>query len=73
MDWDGQVHEATGKYVKNHPDADYDEIERNCFPGMDGTFKGVAISPRHLEACATETCQILIEGHYNGILVPDKH
>jgi hypothetical protein len=73
MDWDGQLHEATGKYVKNHPDADYDEIERNCFPGMDGTFKGVAISPRHLEACATETCQILIEGHYNGILVPDKH
>lgn len=73
MDWDGRLHEATGQYVKAHPDADYEDIERHCFPGLEGSFKGVAISPRHLEACATETCQILIEGHYNGILIPNQH
>lgn len=73
MDFDGQLHRETGQYVREHPDADYDEIERYCFPGLEGTFKGVAISPRHLEACATETCQILTEGHYNGILQPGRH
>jgi hypothetical protein len=73
QDWDGRLHEATGRYVKEHPTASYDEIERNCFPGLDGTFHGIAISPRHLEACATETCQILIEGEYNGILKPGLH
>lgn len=73
QDWDGRLHEATGRYVKEHPKASYEEIERNCFPGLDGTFHGIAISPRHLEACATGTCQILIEGDYNGILQPDRH
>ena len=34
---------------------------------------GKAISSRHFEAIGTSTCQILIEGEYNGILVPDKH
>jgi hypothetical protein len=73
MDWDGSLHERTARFVKAHPEADFDEIERNCFPGIDGKFKGFAISPRHLEACATETCQVLTEGQYNGILVPGKH
>ena len=33
----------------------------------------MAISPRNLEACLTGTCQILLEGDYNGILQPDVH
>jgi len=73
LDWDGRLHERTGSFVKEHPNAGFAEIERNCFPEMDGTFGGFAISPRHLEACATETCQVLTEGEYNGILVPGKH
>lgn len=73
MDWDGSLHERTGRFVKEHPEADYGEIEHHCFLGLDGTFKGFAISPRHLEACATETCQVLTEGQYNGILVSGKH
>jgi hypothetical protein len=32
-----------------------------------------AIGPRHLEAVMTRTCQILIEGHYDGLLLPDRH
>ena len=32
-----------------------------------------AISPRHLEACATKTCQVLVEGSYNGILTAGEH
>ena len=32
-----------------------------------------ALSPRHLEACMTKTCQVLVEGEYNGVLQPWVH
>lgn len=32
-----------------------------------------AISPRHFEAISTKTCQVLIEGYYNGVLIPNIH
>ena len=50
------------RYVAEHPDATYDEVEAACFPGRDGELALFAISPRHLEACATRTGQILVEG-----------
>jgi hypothetical protein len=40
---------------------------------MDGQLGIRAISPRHLEACATRTAQILIEGEYIPDLRPDEH
>ena len=50
-----------------------EEVEAACFPGKDGSVPLYAISPRHLECCATRTCQILTEGDYNGILQPGVH
>ncbi len=32
-----------------------------------------AIGPRHLEAIITRTCQVLVEGAYDGILLPHRH
>ena len=32
-----------------------------------------AISSRHFDAIGTKTCQIMLEGRYNDILVPDVH
>jgi hypothetical protein len=72
-DPDGSVHEATARYLAAHPDAAFAEVEAGCFPGADGELNYVAISPRHLEACATRTAQILIEGSYNGILRAGEH
>ena len=73
LDRDGSIRLRTEAYQAAHPDATFEELERACFPGVDGTFSGFAISPRHLEACAARACQILTEGHYNGILEPGKH
>lgn len=73
LDRDGEIKRRTEAYENQYPEADFDKIEKNCFKGLDGTANLVAISPRHLEACATKTCQILIEGDYNGILKPGKH
>ena len=73
LDFDGAIKERTERYEAEHPDAGFDEIERACFPGEDGSLALFAISPRHLEACATRSCQVLVEGSYNGILEPGRH
>lgn len=73
LDRDGRIRERVTRYRAEHMDASFDEIEQSCFPGLDGTFDLRAITPRHLEACATRTPQILIEGSYNGILEPETH
>jgi glycosyltransferase involved in cell wall biosynthesis len=73
LDRDGAVRDATMRYVAAHPDASYDEIEAACFPGRDGELALFALSPRHLEACATRTGQILVEGSYSGVLEPGRH
>lgn len=73
LDRDGRIRDCVTRYRSEHPEASFEEIERSCFPGLDGTFNLRAISPRHLEACATRTPQILIEGSYNGILQPGTH
>jgi len=31
------------------------------------------LTPRHFEACITRTCQILLEGSYNGVFQPWRH
>lgn len=73
LDADGSIMQKSDEYSREHPDASFDEIESACFPGAEGSLELFAISPRHLEACATKTCQILVEGYYNGILIPGIH
>lgn len=73
LDRDGKIRKLSTEFVNKNPSASFDEIEANCFPKKDGTLRLFAISPRHLEACATKTCQILVEGNYNGVLKPNKH
>lgn len=72
-DPEGAIQAATVRYLKDHPGASFDDVEAACFPGADGDLGYVAISPRHLEACATRTAQVLVEGTYNGILRPGEH
>ncbi|MDX6696392.1 MAG: hypothetical protein QOF02_3995 [Blastocatellia bacterium] len=72
-DRDGTLKERIQAYQLKHPDAGFAEIERACFPNLDGTLNYVALSPRHLECCATRTCQILVAGDYNGILQAGRH
>lgn len=73
LDSDGSIRARTEAYVHNHPEAGFEKIEAACFPNLDGNLNLFAISPRHLEACATRTCQVLVEGEYNGVLRPGQH
>lgn len=73
LDRNGEIRRKTEEYLRLNPNASFDEVENLCFPNYEGTLNLFAISPRHLEACATKTCQVLIEGSYNDILVAGKH
>jgi hypothetical protein len=68
LDRDGSICARTRAYVREHPNASFETIRDTCFPGQDGTLSLFAIGPRHLEACATRTCQLLVEGAYQGVL-----
>jgi hypothetical protein len=72
-DRDGSIRRCVDATLASNPSASFEEIEATCFPGLDGRFGLRAISPRHLEAAATRTPQILIEGEYNGILEAERH
>jgi len=73
FDWDGAIAGRTQAYVEKHPDASFHEIEAACFPGLDGQFQCYLLSPRHLEAVMTRTCQVLVEGDYAGVLEAGTH
>ncbi len=68
LDRDGSICKRTRAYQQQHPGASFEEVREACFPGEDGSLSLFAIGPRHLEACATRTCQLLVEGSYQGVL-----
>ena len=73
LDRDGTLRTRTLEYQAVHPGATFEEVEAACFPGRDGSLRLFAISPRHLEAAAARTAQVLVEGEYNGILEAGVH
>ncbi len=72
-DPDGSIKEKVDRYVKEHPGADFEEVEAACFPGQDGNLNLYVPSPRIFDACMTRTCQALIAGNYGGIMKPGVH
>lgn len=73
VDRDGRLMERVESYVREHPDANFDEVREECFPDEDHAVHLFALSPRHIEACMTRTCQLLLEGEYGGVLKPWRH
>jgi hypothetical protein len=73
LDRDGRIRACADAYESSHPGATFEAVEASCFPGLDGNLNLRTISPRHLEAAAARTTQILVEGTYSGILEPGRH
>jgi hypothetical protein len=73
LDRDGSVQACVDARLERDPGATFEELEAACFPGRDGELSLFALSPRHLEACATRTVQILVEGSYSNVLEPGVH
>jgi spore maturation protein CgeB len=74
IDRAGELVAGAKAYLAAHPSAKFDEVHSRFFADPDREYRsGKCISSRHFEAIGTETCQILLEGGYNGILEPDVH
>lgn len=73
LDSKGIISRKVNAYIKEHPNASFNEIEQNCFPGLDYNISCFAISPRHFEAAMCKTLQILVEGEYGGAFIPGRH
>jgi len=73
LDKDGSIKTRVDSYVADNPRASFEETREACFKGQDNHFNLSCLSPRHLEAVATKTVQILIDGEFNGILIKNRH
>jgi len=56
-----------------NPDASFQEVFETFYRDQTPEVSGKSISSRHFEPVGTKTCQILVAGHYNGILEPNRH
>lgn len=72
-DYDNTLFAAVDAYVKEHPEASFEEVEAAVFPGLDGKVVYKALSPRCFEAAALRTLMIQYDGEYSGALEAHKH
>lgn len=73
LEKDDRTQVAIQEFLDRHPTAGFEEIYTRFFKGYPNPVSGKAISSRHFEPIGTKTCQVLLEGHYNGILRADEH
>jgi hypothetical protein len=73
IDFKGDVEKATNSYLSKFPDASFEQVYKDILYEYDNKILYNAVSPRHFEAAATKTVQILFEGEYGGIFKPDVH
>lgn len=73
--WDpnGKIRDRVEEFVKDNPEAGYEEIEAACFPGLDRQHVFSAISPRLFEAAMVRCGQILVEAPYLDGVLPNQH
>jgi hypothetical protein len=68
----GEVRDRVLELLAEDPDLSFEAVSARMPAGWDD-YRFFAVSPRHLEAVATKTAQILVEGRYSGVLEPDRH
>jgi hypothetical protein len=74
LDRRGALIRAAKEFVSQHPMATIDDVHEHVFANPRVEFvSGKCISSRHFEAIGTKTCQILLEGKYNGLLRAGDH
>lgn len=72
-DYDGIVQKLCEEALKIKPDITFHEMYEIFLKDYEGYISYTTISPRHFEAAALRTCQILFEGHYSGLMTAGKH
>lgn len=73
VDFDGKIEKIVESYVDKKPNASFEHVHALFLKEAEGNIKLNQISPRCFEAAAMRTVMILFEGHYSGILHPNRH
>jgi glycosyltransferase involved in cell wall biosynthesis len=79
FDFTGEVEAWCRRFCELHPSRDhlsedfYLQAHDLYLKQFEDNVHYAQISPRHLEAAATRTLQLLYEGEYSGILIPGRH
>jgi hypothetical protein len=69
----GEIRDRVVAFLRDEPQATFEEVEAACFPGLDGRVVFSAVSPRLFETAALKCGQILVEAPYLGVLKPGEH
>jgi hypothetical protein len=72
LDRRGEIQGQMQQLLRDHPALTFEEASKKMPPGWDD-YCFFAVSPRHFEAVATKTAQILVEGFYSGVLESGRH
>jgi hypothetical protein len=72
VDRRGEMQVSIHRMLARKPEMAFAEVSRQMPKGWD-EHRFLALSPRHFEAVITKTCQVLIEGEYEGVLKRDRH
>jgi hypothetical protein len=73
MDIHGLVRKECEKLIEVNPQMTFEEVHDKLLYQWENNIPYRTIGPRHFEAAALKTCQILFEGNYSGILLPMVH
>lgn len=72
LDRRGEIQAAIRNLLADSPELSLRDLDAFLPAGWDD-YRFFAISPRHFEAVLTGTCQLLVEGDYDGCLEADRH
>lgn len=72
-DSDGTIRKNVEEFTQKNPEATFEEVAQKCFPEKDYSLSLFALSPRHFECAMTKTCQVLLEGDYQGVFEAGRH
>ena len=79
FDLEGEVERRCAEFRKAHAGeneesrAYFERAFAEILKDYEGNVRYAQISPRHLEAAATRTLQVLYEGDYSGVFLPNAH
>lgn len=73
LDAKGKTISTAKAHFKKNSGLSMKELVETYYCQGQNFFSGKCISSRHFEPIGTGTCQILLEGNYNGVLLKDRH
>ncbi len=73
LERDARAMTAAKAYARQNPQATGQDIYNRFYLNVQNAVDGRAVSSRHFEPMGTKTVQVLVEGFYNGLLLPGKH